>query len=278
LADLKNNEGRASMTNYTTILVEETETEAGRILTITLNRPQRRNALTATMIQELTLALRAAEDSRCGIVVLRGAGEHFCSGLDLSELRAMTNRSLEQHRLDSMNIAELFRTLYSLSLPSIAEVRGFALAGGMGIATLCDFTLASEEARFGYTEVKIGFVPAIVSSFLLLQVGEKQARDLLLSGRIIDTAEAHRLGLITRILPPAELDAAVSELCTSLLANSPCSMRATKHLLYRQEIEHLSRNLRAAVNTNAELRATDDFREGITAFLEKRKPVWPSRC
>ena len=266
------------MTNYTTILVEETEVEAGRILTITLNRPQRRNALTSAMIQELTLALRAAEDSQAGIVVLRGAGEHFCSGLDLSELRAMAGRSLEEHRLDSMNIAELFRTLYSLSLPSVAAVRGAALAGGMGMATLCDFTLASEEARFGYTEVKIGFVPAIVSSFLLLQVGEKQARDLLLSGRMIDAAEARTLGLVTRVIPSGQLDAALSELATSLLANSPCSMRATKHLLHRQEIERLSRNLRAAVNANAELRATDDFREGITAFLEKRKPVWPSRC
>jgi methylglutaconyl-CoA hydratase len=266
------------MANYSTILVEENQTEAGRVLTITLNRPQRRNALTSAMIHELTIALRVAEDSRCGIVVLRGAGEHFCSGLDLSELRAMAGRSMEQHRLDSMNVAELFRTLYSLSLPSIAEVRGAALAGGMGLATLCDFTLASEEARFGYTEVKIGFVPAIVSSFLLLQVGEKQARDLLLTGRTIDAAEAHKLGLITRVVPSDQLDAAMNELATSLLANSPCSMRATKHLLHRQEIERVSRNLRAAVAINAELRVTDDFREGIAAFLEKRKPVWPSRC
>jgi methylglutaconyl-CoA hydratase len=266
------------MANYTTILVEENDTELGRILTITLNRPQRRNALTSGMIHELTLALRAAEDSRCGIVVLRGAGEHFCSGLDLSELRAMIGRSMEQHRLDSMNVAELFRTLYNLSLPSIAVVRGFALAGGMGLATLCDFTLAGDDARLGYTEVKIGFVPAIVSSFLLLQVGEKQARDLLLTGRIIDAAEAHTLGLITKVVPAAELDAAIHDLSTTLLANSPSAMRATKHLLHRQEIERLSRNLRAAVNINAELRATDDFREGVTAFLEKRKPVWPSRC
>jgi methylglutaconyl-CoA hydratase len=230
------------------------------------------------MIHELTLALRAAEDSRCGIVILRGAGEHFCSGLDLAELRAMIGRSMEQHRLDSMNIAELFRTLYNLSLPSIAVVRGFALAGGMGLATLCDFTLASDDARLGYTEVKIGFVPAIVSSFLLLQVGEKQARDLLLTGRILEAAEAHTLGLITKVVPAAELDTAINDLSTTLLANSPSSMRATKHLLHRQEIERLSRNMRAAVNINAELRATDDFREGITAFLEKRKPVWPSRC
>jgi methylglutaconyl-CoA hydratase len=266
------------MANYTTILVEEKEVSAGRVLTITLNRPQRRNALTSAMIHELTLALRAAEDSRAGAVILRGEGEHFCSGLDLSELRAMSSRSMEQHQLDSMNIAELFRTLYSLSLPCIAEVRGFALAGGMGLATLCDFTLAADDARFGYTEVRIGFVPAIVSAFLLMQVGEKQARDLLLTGRIIDAAEAHTLGLLTKVVPAAGLDPAVNELITSLLANSPCSMRATKHLLHRQEIERLSRNLRAAVTINAELRGTDDFREGIAAFLEKRKPVWPSRC
>jgi methylglutaconyl-CoA hydratase len=265
------------MNQYNTILVQETAAEGGCILTITLNRPQRRNALTACMIQELTIALRAAEDSCAGVVVIRGAGEHFCSGLDLSELRAMAGRSMEEHRLDSMNIAELFRTLYNLTIPSIAAVRGAALAGGMGLATICDFTIASDEARLGYTEVKIGFVPAIVSSFLLLQVGDKQARDLLLTGRLIDAEEAHRLGLITRVVPGSELDGVVDELAATLMANSPSSMRATKHLLLRQEIERLSRNLRAAVHTNAELRATDDFREGIAAFLEKRKPVWPSR-
>jgi methylglutaconyl-CoA hydratase len=147
----------------------------------------------------------------------------------------------------------------------------------MGLATICDFSLASDDARFGYTEVKIGFVPAIVSAFLLQQIGEKQARDLLLTGRLVDAAEAHRLGLITRVIPSAELDGALLELLAQLLANSPSSLRATKHLLHQQEIEGLSRNLRAAVHTNAELRATDDFREGIAAFLEKRPPVWPSR-
>ena len=133
-----------------------------------------------------------------------------------------------------MNIAELFRMLYSFSHALHCGSPGAALAGGMGLATLCDFTLASEYACFGYTEVKIGFVPAIVSSFLLRQVGEKQARDLLLSGRIIDAAEAHRLGLVTRVVPCDQLDATISEVASSLLTNSPASMRATKHLLYRQ--------------------------------------------
>ncbi len=265
------------MAQYNTITVEERPIEGGCIRTITLNRPQRRNALTACMIQELTLALRAAEDTCAGVVVIQGAGEHFCSGLDLSELRAMTSRSMEEHRLDSMNIAELFRTLYNLSVPSIAVVRGAAMAGGMGLATICDFTLCSDDARFGYPEVRIGFVPAIVSAFLLLQIGEKQARDLLLTGRVLEAEEAHRLGLVTRVHPASELGNAAAEVAATLMANSPSSIRATKHLLHRQEIERLSRNLRAAVNTNAELRATDDFREGIQAFLEKRAPVWPSR-
>ena len=265
------------MANYSTLLIDQADGAAGHVLTITLNRPQRRNALTSSMIQELTLALRAAEDSCAGLVVIQGAGDHFCSGLDLSELRAMSCRSADQHRLDSMNIADLFRTLYDLSLPTIAAVRGAAMAGGMGLATICDFTLAADDARFGYTEVKIGFVPAIVSAFLLLQIGEKQARDLLLTGRFLDPQEAHTLGLVTRVVPAAQLDAAVAELAQTLLANSPSSLRATKHLLRRQEAERLARSLRAAVTTNAELRITDDFREGIAAFLEKRSPVWPSR-
>ncbi len=265
------------MAKYCTLLIDDGGGHSGHILTITLNRPQRRNALTSTMIQELTLALRDAEDSRAGVVVIRGAGDHFCSGLDLSELRAMAGRSLDEHRLDSMNIADLFRTLYDLSLPTIAAVRGAAMAGGMGLATICDFTLAADDARFGYSEVKIGFVPALVSCFLLMQVGEKQARDLLLTGRFIEAQEAHTLGLVKQVVPAAELDAAVEQLAAVLLANSPSSLRATKHLLRRQEAEKLARSIRAAVTTNSELRVTDDFREGIAAFLEKRTPNWPSR-
>ena len=265
------------MSQYTTLLIDDAGGAPGYVLTITLNRPQRRNALTSTMIQELTLALRAVEECCAGLVILRGAGENFCSGLDLSELRAMAGRSLEQHRLDSLNIAELFRTLYNLTVPTIAVVQGAAMAGGMGLATICDFTLATEEARFGYTEVKIGFVPALVSAFLLQQIAEKQARDLLLTGRIVSAQEAHALGLVSRIVPAAELEAAVQELSTMLLANSPSSVRATKHLLRRYDAEKLDRALRSAVTTNAELRQTDDFREGIAAFLEKRPPSWPSR-
>jgi methylglutaconyl-CoA hydratase len=265
------------MPTYTTLLLDDAGGAAGHVLTITLNRPQRRNALTSTMIAELTGALRAAEGSRAGVVILRGAGDHFCSGLDLAELREMAARSPDQHLADSMRIAELFRTLYHLSLPTIAAVRGSAMAGGMGLATVCDFTLASDEARFGYTEVRIGFVPAIVSAFLLQQLGEKQARDLLLTGRFLDAQEAHALGLVNRVLPAAQLDAAVDELTATLLANSPSSLRATKRLLHQQTAETLARSIRDAVNTNSQQRLTPDFQEGIAAFLEKRKPLWPSR-
>jgi len=265
------------MRQYHTLHIEEQRLGPGRVLVIALDRPARRNALTPDMIYELTIAFREAEDSHAAIVVLRGMGDHFCSGLDLSELRAMAHRTPEQHYLDSQNLAELYRALYTLSIPTIAEVRGFALAGGMGLATLCDFTLAADDARFGYPEVKIGFIPAIVSCFLTLQAGEKRARDLMLTGRQIGAAEAFSLGLVTRVVAPAALNDAVAELCATLLENSPSSLRATKHLLYEQQIDRISRNLRPAVTSNAELRSSADFKEGLAAFLEKRKPAWPSR-
>jgi methylglutaconyl-CoA hydratase len=160
---------------------------------------------------------------------------------------------------------------------TIAAVNGAAIAGGCGLATLCDFTLASSAAKFGYTEVRIGFVPAIVSTFLLRQVGEKQARDLLLTGRIIDADEAFRIGLINEVVAPENLLARAEELAQSLAANSPTSLRATKRLLRSFSHVELDRQVAAAVDENARIRTTHDFREGVASFLEKRKPIWTGR-
>jgi len=255
---------------YQTILTHE----ADGILTITLNRPARRNALTAEMIAELTLALEAAETSACGVVVLTGSGTAFCAGLDLAELQAMNDKSAEELEVDARRIARFFRVLYDLSKPTIASVNGHAIAGGTGLATLCDFTLAVPEAKFGYTEVKIGFVPAIVSVFLCMQVGEKIARDLLLTGRLFDSVEAQRLGLVTEVVAADELQARVQALAAALLANSPQSLKATKQLLSEQNRATLDEQIAAALAANAEARKHADFREGVAAFLEKRKPVW----
>jgi methylglutaconyl-CoA hydratase len=262
---------------FSTLLVDE----EGGVRTITLNRPERRNAMTPEMQTELIAALKDASSDAssgsCRVVVFRGVGEAFCSGLDLSVLRSMHAKSGDteaEGRADAVRIALLFRALFELPKPTIAAVHGAAIAGGTGLATLCDFTLAVPTAKFGYTEVRIGFVPALVSAFLALQIGDKRSRDLLMTGRLFDAHEAHRLGLVNEIVEPDALDERVRSLAQTLIANSPRSLAATKRLMTAQNKPWLDAAIAAAMEANAEARTTDDFREGISAFLEKRKAVW----
>lgn len=256
--------------DYVTILVADD----GAVRTITLNRPERRNAMTPEMQCELIAAMEEAAASSCRLVVLRGAGDAFCSGLDLSALQTMNDKSADEHREDVLRLARLFRTLYELPKPTIAAVHGAAVAGGTGLATICDFTLAVPAAKFGYTEARIGFVPALVSAFLTLQIGDKRARDLLLTGRLFDAAEAHRLGLVNEVIAPEALAERVQTLAQLLAANSPESLAATKRLLAAQHKAWLDAAIDQAVQANVRARETADFREGLAAFLEKRKPVW----
>jgi len=174
-------------------------------------------------------------------------------------------------------MARLFRSLYDFPKPTIAAVNGPAIAGGCGLATLCDFTLAVPDAKFGYTEVRIGFVPAIVSTFLLRQIGEKHARDLLLTGRIIGADEAYRIGLINEIVASERLLDRAQELAAQLMENSPASLTCTKGLLSDHARQELDAQIQSAVRENAAIRATRDFREGISSFLEKRKPRWSGK-
>src|SRR6266481_3692467 len=249
--------------SYKTIVVTEVE----GVRRITLNRPERRNAMTPEMQVELIVAMEEAAASDCRAVVFAGAGEAFCAGLDLSALQGMNDRSAAEHTADAERVARLFRTLYELPKPTIAVVQGPAIAGGMGLATMCDFTLAAPEAKFGYTEVRIGFVPAIVSSILVWQVGHKIARDLLLSGRIFDAAEALRFGLVNEIVPAEHLITRARELAVQLMENSPTSVRQTKKLINGFIAKTLDQQIEAAVEQNAGIRQTEDFREGVTAFL-----------
>ena len=247
------------------------------VATITLNRPDKRNAISFELIDDLLFALKEVEASNAVILVLTGAGKAFCSGMDLENLKALLGRHPQQNLEDSKKMARLFRSIYEFPKVTIAAVNGAAIAGGTGLALLCDFTLAVPEAKFGYTEVRIGFVPAIVSAFLLRQVGEKQARDLLLTGRVFDAEEAERLGLINEIVAPEKLMARARELAALLSQNSPTSLRATKQLLSEQGRAELDAQIEAAVRENAAIRTTADFREGIASFLEKRKPVWSGK-
>ncbi len=249
---------------------------AGEVATITLSQPEKRNAISSRMIADLMAALGEIESSAARVVILTGAGNAFCSGMDLEELKATATKSHAEQLEDAHTLARLYRRLWSYPKPLIAAVNGAAIAGGCGLATLCDFTLAVPEAKFGYTEVRIGFLPAVVSVFLVRQIGEKQARQLLLTGRIIDAAEAHRLGLVSQIVPQAELLAAAHKLAAELVAASPVSLRKIKQLLCNFAGPDIDRDLELAAIESADMRATADFREGLASFLEKRAPRWDS--
>jgi methylglutaconyl-CoA hydratase len=259
--------------NYATLEIKE----ADGIHTITMNRPERRNALNPQMIAELTHAFADSAECPCGVIVLTGAGTAFCSGMDLESLKSLSDQSPEDQRADAESTMWMMRRLYELAKPTIAAVNGPAIAGGTGLATLCDFTLAAPQAKFGYTEVRVGFIPAMVSVFLLEMIGEKRAKSLLLSGRILDAQEALSLDLVTEVVPEGELFSRVRALAASLLKNSPESMTATKKLLNAFAKERLDRDLTRSIRWNERIRNGADFREGIRAFLEKRDPDWPSR-
>lgn len=258
------------MANYQTVQLAH----ADHIATITLNRPEKRNAISFQLLDDLMRALDEVEHSTAAVLIITGAGKAFCAGLDLDELKSLLGKTHEENVKDSAHMAQVFRRIYDFPQPTIAAVNGAAIAGGTGIATMCDFTLAVPEAKFGYTEVRIGFVPAIVSSILVWQVGHKIARDLLMTGRLFDAAEAHRYGLVNEVVAPDQLMERARELARELIEASPSSVGLTKKLVNSFISDALDQQIAQAVEDNARIRTTNDFREGISAFLEKRKPRW----
>src|SRR6202521_4178912 len=231
---------------FTTLLLDF----SGEVAHITLNRPEKRNAISTQMIAELQSALDAIEKSHARVGIVTGAGKAFCAGMDLEMLAAIAKQSPGENQDDSRRIAKMLRRIWSFPRPLIAAVNGAAFAGGCGIATLCDFTLASPEAKFGYTEVKIGFLPAIVSVFLTRQVGEKRSRDLLLTGRIISAAEAKEFGMVSEVVPTERLLDRVQELVAELIAASPSSVTRAKHLLTSSAAAGLDHDLERAILKN----------------------------
>jgi len=260
-----------SKAEFSTILTDR----EGVHFSITLNRPKKKNALNGVMVDELKSAFKyAAENEDIRTVTLSGAGDAFCSGADLGYLKEMLNYSKAENLQDSLRLAELFFDIYSFPKPVIAVVDGPALAGGCGLASVCDFVLAAPDSKFGYPEVKIGFIAALVSLFLIRQTGERRARELLISGNLIDAEKALEFGLINAVCSHADLEPALRKLKAELCQNSTQAVKKTKEIFSNFIYPDVEAELKKLAWFNAEFRESDDFIEGISAFIEKRKPSW----
>lgn len=247
-----------------------------RVANITLHRPEKRNALNGAMVAELRTAFQQAEnDPEVKVIILKGSGEAFCAGADLEYLQQLQLNTREENLADSKELMQLMQQIYYHNKIVIAQVEGHAIAGGCGLVTLCDLSYAVPEAKLGYTEVKIGFIPALVSVFLVRKIGEGRARDLLLTGRLITAEKAANYGLLNDVVPAGDIAAHVAgiaeELCTGASANS---LKVTKKLITGVLDQPLENALEQAARLNAETREHTDCQRGIRAFLAKEKMVW----
>ena len=247
-----------------------------RIGFITLNRPEKRNALSFELIDDLKKAFRSAEaDDSVKVVVLQARGEVFCAGADLAYLKQLQKFSFEENLADSNHLRDLLYTIYTLKKVVIAQVHGHAIAGGCGLASVCDFIYAVPESKFGYTEVKLGFIPALVMVFLLRRIGEGRAKELMLSGDLYTAQEAREMGHVNKVVPAAELEGEVKKLAAMLVAtNSAESLHRTKRMIGEVPTMPLEQALDYAARMNAETRSTEDFKRGISSFLDRQKLIW----
>jgi methylglutaconyl-CoA hydratase len=245
--------------------------QSGSVARLTLDRPERRNALDAALIADLTAALREA-DAAPGVrvVALEGAGKDFCSGADLSALRVIAEATTMENLEDVDALAALFHLPRTMRKPVVALVRGRALAGGCGLATACDLVLAAESAQFGYPEVRIGFVPAMVMAILRRNVGEKRAFELIVRGEAIGAAEAERVGLVNRVFADDAFAGETDAYLADLAERSASAVQLSKRLLYHADGMGFEAALRAGADVNVMARTTDDMKAGVRRFLETR--------
>lgn len=237
---------------------------------ITLNRPAKRNALSSQMIELLHQALSQADlDSGVRVVLIRGAGNDFCAGLDLDELLASADKSEDENTASALRLGTLFHEIRRLPKPVIALVQGRALAGGAGLATACDLLIASKSSQLGYPEIQRGFVPAMVTTLLRRLTGEKMALDLILTGRVLTADEALAAGLVSRVVPDAKLEREGTELAARLVASSASALALTKRLFYELDGKGLAEGIELGARVSAVSRGTPDFREAVARFLRE---------
>lgn len=244
---------------------------------VTINRPERRNALSWSVMTELRSAMAAAKhDDAVRVVVLTGAGDKaFCAGADLTGMSAGASFTDVHHA--RAELAHLFREMYALGKPTIARVRGYALAGGFGLALACDLVVASDDAQFGTPEINVGLWPFMITVPLVRSMPPKKALELMMTGRRVDAAEAERIGFVTRVVPVDELDAATDELAATLASKSPAVMRLGRDSFYDVWDQGVDESLKLLHPLLTIVTQTEDAAEGIAAFAEKRDPIWKGR-
>ena len=249
---------------------------SNRVAYITLNRPEKRNAMNRELVDLLSGAFtKASEDQEAKVIVLKANGKVFSAGADLGYLQQLQHNTYNDNLLDSNSLKGLFQQVYTHNKSVIAQVQGHAIAGGCGLATVCDFTITQPEAKFGYSEVRIGFVPAIVMVYLLRRVGEGRARELLVSGNLISADQAANWGLVNQVVPAEELESHVNEFAQSLVRNNSFeSMQRTKAMIAQVQEMRLEDALDFAADHNARARSTEDCKRGIKAFLDKEPLEW----
>jgi methylglutaconyl-CoA hydratase len=246
---------------------------SGAIATITLNRPDKRNALDAQTVRELTTAIADADgDANVNVIVLRGAGKDFCAGADLAQLERIAAGAGPLENLDdAMALGNLFIAMRRADKPMVAVVQGNAVAGGAGLASACDVVLAAESAVFGYPEVRLGFVPAMVMALLRRSVGEKRAFDLVARGDTITAADALQLGIVTRVVADAELESEAAAYVATIAKRPPSALRLTKRLFYGMDGLSFEEAIARGAEVNALARYTDECRDGVRRFLDRQK-------
>lgn len=246
--------------------------EANGVATVTMNRPEVHNAFNAELIAEATELFRALAAKPLRLLVLTGAGTSFCAGADLNWMRSMKTWSEEENFKDSKKLAGMFRTLNELPFPTIARVNGHALGGGAGLVACCDFVLASEKALFGFTEARLGLLPAVISPYVMAKIGESQARAWFLSGERFGAAEAQRMNLVHQTVPLEKLDETLEALKKSFLLAGPHAAREAKSLVFRVRVSQDVED--ETCRRISKIRIGSEGQEGMRALLEKEKPNW----
>lgn len=247
-----------------------------KIAYITLNRPDKRNALNHQVVSELKEAFHtASDDDQAKVIILKANGAAFCAGADLAYLQQLQKNTFEENLEDSNHLKELFYQIYTHNKVVIAQIEGHAIAGGCGLATVCDFSFTVPESKFGYTEVRIGFIPAIVKVFLLRKIGEMRAKQLLLTGELISAAEAKSNQLVNDVIDADKIEKSVHDFAQMLITkNSVQSMTYTKQMIAAVQSMTLEEGLDHAAKMNATARASKDCQKGIASFLNKEPIVW----